>query len=546
MINRKSSARRLTAVMSLLLVLAAGRLSLGQVRIPDDALVDQAQVQQALEHGQQLEQKQLWREAFSHYEKALRDYPDQQDLQGRLTLARIHLDVSRRYGDPSFVDALWKTTEHEALDLYSEVMLKIQAYYVDPPNWNGVVGRGTETIDVALSEAVFAERHLRGVAVDRVEAARRELHQAIDARVARNRHEALDLVSLAARILSARLGLAPQVVIQEYTCGAIGALDVYSSYLTADQYNEVMSQIDGNFVGLGIELKAQDEALLIVDVIRQGPAEQAGIQGGDRIVEVDGRSTKDLTTDKAADMLRGAEGSTVDVKVVATNGEARFLRLQRRRVEIPSLDVVKIIDRDFGIGYIKLTTFQRTSLRDFNAALWQLHREGMRSLIVDVRGNPGGLLDASVDVADKFVSSGTIVSTRGRNPREDADHTAKSFGTWQVPLVVLIDGDSASASEIFAGAIQDHRRGTVVGHRSYGKGSVQGIFPLNGSQAGIRLTTAKFYSPNGHPISGRGVSPDVAVRDTAKPVVGGDALTSAEDAILNSGLQVSRQQLSRR
>jgi carboxyl-terminal processing protease len=148
-------------------------------------------------------------------------------------------------------------------------------------------------------------------------------------------------------------------------------------------------------------------------------------------------------------------------------------------------------------------------------------------------------------LADKFVSSGTIVSTRGRNAHEDFDYTAHANGTWNVPLVVLIDGDTASASEIFAGAIRDHRRGTVVGQRSYGKGSVQGIFSLHTTAAGIRLTTAKFYSPSGQAISRRGVYPDLVVRTAARPVSDGGKLAAgnAEDAILKAAVQVARDRL---
>jgi carboxyl-terminal processing protease len=173
----------------------------------------------------------------------------------------------------------------------------------------------------------------------------------------------------------------------------------------------------------------------------------------------------------------------------------------------------------------------------------------MRFLIIDVRGNPGGLLTSAVEIADKFVHQGTIVSTRGRSPQEDFDYKAHSVGTWRVPLVVLIDGDSASASEIFAGAIHDHRRGTIVGTRSYGKGSVQGIFPLVSSKAGVRLTTAKFYSPSGQAISNRGVTPDVVVRTTAKPVVAENGeITSSPvtDAVLDAGLELARNQISQR
>ena len=161
----------------------------------------------------------------------------------------------------------------------------------------------------------------------------------------------------------------------------------------------------------------------------------------------------------------------------------------------------------------------------------------MRALIVDVRGNPGGLLSASVDVADRFVGAGTIVSTRGRNPLEDYTHRAQVGGTWRVPLTVLVDENSASASEIFAAAIRDHNRGTIVGTKSYGKGSVQGIFPLNSSGGGIRLTTAKFYSPEGIPISQNGVVPDVKIQVAAKPTT--EELNVESDPGLELGIKVA-------
>jgi carboxyl-terminal processing protease len=167
----------------------------------------------------------------------------------------------------------------------------------------------------------------------------------------------------------------------------------------------------------------------------------------------------------------------------------------------------------------------------------------MRSLVIDVRGNPGGLLTSSVEVADKFIDEGTIVSTRGRSTLENYTYSAHRAGTWRVPLVVLIDGDSASASEIFAGAIRDHRRGVVVGQRSYGKGSVQGIFPLSMAGCGVRLTTAKFYSPSGQPISNRGVSPDpeYLIHQVAKPLPDGTILPTTEDPVIAAGVEVARQ-----
>jgi carboxyl-terminal processing protease len=203
----------------------------------------------------------------------------------------------------------------------------------------------------------------------------------------------------------------------------------------------------------------------------------------------------------------------------------------------------RVIDKEHGVAYLRLTNFQKTTSRDVDSALWRLHREGMQCLIIDVRGNPGGLLTASVDLADKFVSAGNLVSTRGRSPREDFDYPAHTVGTWRVPLFVLIDGDTASASEIFAGAIRDHRRGTVIGQRSYGKGSVQGIFRLKTADVGVRLTTAKFYSPSGRAISNRGVSPDVPARVAAKPLADGQLVIeqdAAQDVVLNQAVQLAR------
>jgi carboxyl-terminal processing protease len=369
-------------------------------------------------------------------------------------------------------------------------------------------------------------------------------------RTLRNRQEAYEAVAAVAQLAQQVLRLPLAATVFEYTCGATGALDEYSAYLTGDQLTDVYSQIEGNFVGLGIELKAAEGALQIVKVITGSPAERAGIKGGDRITAVDGRSTLEMNTDQAADLLQGPEGSQVEVTIVNSTGTRR-LNVRRAHVEVPSVDDVKIVDKEYGIGYLKLTCFQKTTSRDLDVALWKLHREGMKSLVIDLRGNPGGLLTSSVEVADKFVEDGVIVSTRGRSAAEDYNYTGHQAGTWHVPLVLLIDGDSASASEIFAGAIRDHRRGTLVGQRSYGKGSVQGIFPLTSAGAGIRLTTAKFFSPTGKPISKVGVSPDILVQRTAKPVDGDLATDSAatpggDDAAMAAGLQAARRQIAKR
>ena len=266
---------------------------------------------------------------------------------------------------------------------------------------------------------------------------------------------------------------------------------------------------------------------------------------GDRIVAVNAIPVRDSTTDAAADMLKGAAGSEVRVEIQRDVLQAQTLRIIRRRVEVPSIENITMVDHQMGIGYLRLTSFQKTTSRDLDYALWELNKQGMRGLIMDLRGNPGGLLDAAVEVADKFLEVGTIVSTRGRGFQEDMDYQARLVGTWRLPLVVLLDRESASASEILAGAIRDQRRGTIVGEKSYGKGSVQGSFPLHSMNGGIRLTTAKFYSPNGNAISGHGVQPHVPVQHVAKPytapLAGGAA---GRDAAFSVALDVARKQQS--
>ena len=503
---------------------------------------------EVLREGIQLEEERRWGEALSHYEDALRTYPGDRALEQRLNRSRLHYDLARRYNDGSFRNSLKTLSERDALAAYAEVLLKIESHFVDVPSWQKVVDRGTSSLGVALGEPIFRETHLPGAPDQTIDRFQQHLHARLAPHRIESRHAAQEFAATTARTAARQLGLSPTAVVLEYVCGATQALDDYSGYLTTEQLNEVYAQIDGNFVGLGLELKADDGALLIVKVITGSPAAASGIRAGDRIIAVDGRTTRELSTDAAADMLQGPEGSVVTLNILSPGQQPRVQRIERRQVEVPSVDDVKIIDRRHGIAYLKLCCFQKTTTRDLDAALWKLNRSGMAVLIVDVRNNPGGLLTSSVEVVDKFVDRGTIVSTRGRNPREDFTYSAHAAGTWRVPLVVLIDGDSASASEIFAGAIRDHRRGTIVGERSYGKGSVQGIFPLNVGRAGLRLTTAKFYSPSGHPFSKVGVAPHVTVQQVARPVDGSGTVMSTEedDPALSAAVEVARQQVARR
>ncbi len=472
-------------------------------------------VEKVLLDGKNLEQQGLWGEALGVYQSALKSAPDNEPLKTRRAVARIHYDLERRYSDASFIDTIHSTDAQTAMGVYAEILLKIQSYYVDSPDWADLASYGLTSLEVALMTPEFVKENLPGVTRKQIQAEILRNRQLADQTIVNDRQDAYRFAGNVSRSLSQNLGLSPQASTYEFICGAISALDPYSAFMSSNQYSETMSQIEGNFVGLGVELRTHASDLEIVSVIPGGSADTGGLIKGDRIVAVDQSPVKQVGSEKSADMLRGAEGSFVMVTIDRGEGPVQ-LRLQRRRVEIPSVDQVQIIDAQNAVGYIRLTNFQKTTARDFDKALWDLHQKGMRALIVDVRGNPGGLLSASVEVADMFVTSGKIVTTRGRNTMENYTHRANLERTWRVPLVVLVDENSASASEIFAAAIRDHKRGKIVGTRSYGKGSVQGIFPLNVSGGGVRLTTAKFYSPNGQAISEVGVDADYEVVQAGK------------------------------
>jgi carboxyl-terminal processing protease len=495
------------------------------------------EIDDLLHNGQQLELECRWADALTHYEEGLRRFPDESFLQRRYDLTRLHYDLERRANDRSFRESLGRMSQAQALDLYAQVLLKIEAHYVDNPNWQDLLERGTNDFDVALGEKAFLERNVPQANRAKAAAFARQLRSILATRAVRDRQETRDAAAFAASLAADRLGMSPTAVVLEYLCGATNSLDQYSAFLTPDQLSEVYSQIDGNFVGLGVELKTQNNILLIVRVISGSPAEEAGIHDGDRIVVVDGKQVSSMSTDLAANLLQGEEGSSVTLVVAGNDGREHQYTVRRRRVEVPSVDQVAMIDRQRGIGYFRITSFQKTTVRELDAALWKLHRDGMQRLIIDVRNNPGGLLPAAVDVSDRFIDRGVIVSTHGRSAQEDATFTARETGKWKMPLVVIVDQDSASAAEIFSGAIHDLHRGTIVGVRSYGKGSVQGIFPLDGTTAGIRLTTAKFYSPTGKPYSHVGVTPDREVRQVAKPI---DGKAPATDAMLEAALEIAR------
>ena len=465
------------------------------------------------------ERRHLWSSAVQVYRDAKLKWPSRNDFKQRLHLCEMHLRLARRYGDQSFRNVLLRLSREKSVELFDEMVERIGSFYVDSVPLEPLFRRGLDNLEVAVRDPNFAFLKLNapGATPEQLAWFRGRIRARRDVLLVPNSVSAHDQVLEICELAHQAAGIPAAAIVLEFVFGTCDVLDEYTTYLTPDKLDDMFAMIDGNFVGLGVELKLDDQGLRLVGVIRGGPAAEAGIKPGDRIIAVGGVSVKGLGLDEAAGRLQGNEGTLIDVTVEHANVATQTYRLMRRHVEVESIAQAKIIDPALGVGYIQLVGFQKTSTDELDRAMARLQRQGMRYLVLDLRGNPGGLLNVAVDIADRFVDQGVIVSTRGRAPGQTQVFRAKPDKPYTMPVAVLVDRDSASASEILAGALKELNRATVIGDRSFGKGSVQSIFELRTVPAGLKLTTAKFYSPLNHPYSERGVEPDVPVSVMAKP-----------------------------
>jgi len=310
----------------------------------------------------------------------------------------------------------------------------------------------------------------------------------------------------------------PKDLIYNAIKGTLRGLDPHSSFLDPDSYKEMQVETSGSFGGLGIEITLRDDVLTVVSPTEGTPAFRAGLQTGDRIVKIDGLVTKDMQLPDAVKRMRGKPGTKVTITVVREGWtEPKDFDITREQIRVQS---VRSADLGGGVAYVKLRQFQEQSPGDMAAALDKASKVGMKALVLDLRNNPGGLLTAAVEVTEEFIDDGKlVVYTEGRVRNQNMRFQASGKHTYaDFPIVVLVNQGSASASEIVAGALQDWGRAVVLGTQSFGKGSVQTIIPLSDG-SGLRLTTAKYYTPKGRSIHGKGITPDIIV-EAPKPTPG--------------------------
>jgi carboxyl-terminal processing protease len=303
----------------------------------------------------------------------------------------------------------------------------------------------------------------------------------------------------------------PNELITEAVKGMVSSLDPHSAYLTPDEYKDLQVETKGSFSGVGIEITMRDGVLTVVSPIEGTPAFKAGVQAGDRIIKIDGKLTKGMSLMDAVKAIRGPKGSKV-VLTMLREGAGKLLDIDIVREMIP-LRSVRFFLLEDGYGYVRISNFQEDTTEDLIKALNKLQsqKKPLKGLVLDLRNDPGGLLQEAISVADQFLNGGVIVSTKGRLASQDMVFKATPNATaGSYPIICLINNGSASASEIVAGALQDHNRAVILGTPSFGKGSVQTIIPLEDKGA-LRLTTARYYTPNGRAIQAKGIQPDVVV-----------------------------------
>ena len=437
--------------------------------------------------------------------------------------------IGQRYADPRVIRMLRQLTPQGAESFYVEVSELIDERHIIPATYSRRVDNAIEHLAQALDVSSFVEAaQVRGTA-SAISGFQDELQRLRTQIRVRNTNDALGVLREVQQLAAQSIGINPAAIGLEFLYGATDSLDQFSMLLPPEKNGGPSVGLRDNVVGIGVEVESHPSGLKILKLLPGGPAAQADFHRGDVITHVDGHELKPLEMNRSVDLIVGPVGTPVQIQ--ASRGhQSGQVTLTRQKIAVHSVVNIRMENPSRGVAYLKLEQFADSTMNEIDAALMSLHQQGMKSLIVDLRGNPGGLLTTAIALSDRFLPAGTIVATRGRTEADNSKEIAHYANTWKVPLVVLIDHNSASASEIFAAAIQENHRGVIVGEKSYGKGTVQTLFPLQTFPAALRLTTAKFYSPDGREMAGVGVTPDVKVSAESGE-------TGQGDEVLNEALR---------
>jgi carboxyl-terminal processing protease len=498
----------------------------GLLLLPAPLYAQIVNVAELSKQAEKLEKQHDWLEACCLYGKILHRDRTREDarLAYQRCLRRYH--VVHRHQDKVYRHALTSVTPPQALEMYKQVLDTIAKTYVDREKTSptALFRQGIDELRFALDEAVFRQKYFSGVTPESLEALKNKLEDWRSREIV-NQAEACRQVK-AVGLTAQKMGVGPRsilltVITLEFLSGACNALDEYTFFLTPGHYQEVQA------VSIGVDLKVVEKRLEISRVHPRSPAWEADLQPHDRILRIDGQPTDDMPVEVADGLLRGKSGSVVEVEVVSmSRPEPQVtLKLTRRPVVVPSVEYAllpagfDVVDSGDGtrlpVGKLTISSFQETTLQEVKEALAALQSDGMKALVLDLRRNPGGLFKSAVQVAELFLPEGVIVVSQSHAlPKRLSGYIrSESMNPLLIPMVVLVDGDTASAAEVLAGALKDNGRAKLIGQTTFGKGSIQCVIPLDKPPfdrmpGGIRITVARLLSPNLQPFSINGIPPN--------------------------------------
>jgi carboxyl-terminal processing protease len=480
-----------------------------------------------------------WESACEAYERILRLRTDEPGIKERYVHCVRRLWQVRRHHDDSYRKEVLSIEFGQAVHLYivvRDLLLdhSLERKKLDPAR---LFKKGVEELAFALADPFFRDQHIPAELHPKVDAFRLVMLQTWGDTNPLSRKDAVKQVGEIAMAAQAYLRLNPSVVVMEFTCGACYSLDEYTVYLTPGQLRDLLTSLRGPIGGVGLTLMLQDNNVVIQQVDIGSPAARAELSPNDQIISIDKKAVAALPIETVAAMLEGPPGSVVEIEVISAAFGMRTVPMRREPMVLPSIMDEKWLAP--AIGYLHITGFQESTPRELDEALARLGESGMKALVLDLRGNGGGMFEAAVEVARRFLSSGVIATKQHLDDKCNIITTlceAKNPGALTIPLVILIDNDTASSAEVLAGALKENNRATLVGQQTYGKGCTQFLLKLPDFKGGLptggmRLTVAKVFSPKGLPYTGRGVLPDIAAEADlmmAQSMMRGDApLTAA-------------------
>jgi carboxyl-terminal processing protease len=471
--------------------------------------------------AQKYEQAKQWRNACIIYETILSKDGNANDHK-RYQFCLQRVQQARRHRQKAFKDAVIGLKPSEALKAYVRVLEILQSHYVDHEKTDtaALFRQGLLELRYALEDRAFVKDYLEDAKPEAVAAFRGRLESWSHESVA-TKEEARKQVFEVVRDAHQSLKLPCPIVVFEFICGACNCFDEYTSYVTPGELKSAQAtrgRLARVTPGVGIEVGIKDGEFVITQIHPDAPAAKT-LQVGDRLTKIDGKRINAKTAAEVRAQLHGKAGSKVKLETerpaeqMMMGSTRSITELERQPYVMPTVDKVGLLKEDPEIGHIRVRSFNENTVQELKDAILDLQAAGMKKLILDLRGNPGGRFESSLQIAEMFLTKGLIVHTQSHLPDFNKAHESHNPDALTLPLAILIDGETASSAEVLAGALKENQRAVLVGQTSYGKGTIQIVVPLDNVSAGVRVTVAKFLSPTGHVYNGKGITPDILEKD---------------------------------